>query len=169
MPNPPKAERNTGLSVQLHLQLSQRQIRLRGHPVHHLTLCLDTGPQFTARVVRNPLGLASAVPLRGNLLGPAQAHQEAIRKFLQCLFPLIVGQQKLTAQIISIWLRHRFTRRRVSPKPVYTIKENALIGHYWMNFDLDMILLEENHTFLVIQFSYVFCFVLIPYLGFYRL
>src|ERR1017187_2155603 len=38
----------------------------------------------------------------------------------------IVGQQKFSAQIIPIWLRHRFTRRRVSPIGVYTIKENAL-------------------------------------------
>ena len=106
MPYPSKTERNAGIAVQLHLQLSQRQIRLRGHPVHYLMLCLDTGPQFTARVVRNPLGLASAVPLRRNFLGPAQAHQEAIRKLLQRLLALIVGQQKLTAQVISIWLRH---------------------------------------------------------------
>src|ERR1017187_9944278 len=39
----------------------------------------------------------------------------------------IVGQQKFSAQIIPIWLRHRFTRRRVSPIGVYTIKENALV------------------------------------------
>jgi hypothetical protein len=39
---------------------------------------------------------------------------------------LIVGQQKLATQVIPIWLRHRFTRRRVSPKTVYIIKENAL-------------------------------------------
>ncbi len=40
--------------------------------------------------------------------------------------PLIVGRQKFTAQVISIRFPHRFTSRRVSPNPVYTITEIAL-------------------------------------------
>src|SRR5271165_3510417 len=126
MPDPPQTERNTGLAVQLGLQLSQRQIGFRRHPIHHLTLRLRACPPLTPRLVRHALGLPSAVPLCGNLFRPAHAHQEAIRKFLQRRLALIVGQQKLTAQVIPIWLRHRFTRRRVSPNVVYTIKENAL-------------------------------------------
>ena len=126
MPDPPQTERNTGLAVQLGLQLSQRQIGFRGHPIHDLTLRLGTCPPLTPWLVRHALGLPSAVPLCGNLFRPAHAHQKAIRQLLQRLLALIVGQQKLTAQVIPIWLRHRFTRRRVSPNLVYTIKENAL-------------------------------------------
>jgi hypothetical protein len=76
--------------------------------------------------VPHPLGLPGAVPLCGDLLRPAHAHQEPIRKFLQRLLALIVSKQKLTAQVIPLWLRHRFTRRGSSPRQVYTIKENAL-------------------------------------------
>src|SRR5664279_2416859 len=126
MPDSPQTERNTGLAVQLGLQLNQRQIGFRCHPIHHLTLRLGARPPLTPWLVRHALGLPSAVPLCGNLFRPAQAHQEAIRKLLQRLLALIVGQQKLTAQVIPIWLRHRFTRRRVSPNIVYTIKETAL-------------------------------------------
>src|ERR1035441_6158515 len=127
MPDPPQTERNTGLAVQLGLQLSQRQIGFRCHPIHHLTLRLRACPPLTPRLVRHALGLPGAVPLCGNLFRPAHAHQEAIRQLLQRLLALIVGQQKLTAQVIPIWLRHRFTRRRVSPNLVYTIKETALV------------------------------------------
>src|ERR1035441_375878 len=52
-------------------------------------------------------------------------------KLFQRLLALIVGQQKLTAQIIPIWLCHRFNRRGVSPKLVYTISENALGESLW--------------------------------------
>jgi len=83
-----------------------------------------------ARPSAAPLGLPTAIPLRGNLLRPAHAYQETIRKLLQCVLASIVGQQKLTAQVIPIWLRHRFTRRRVSPNKVYTITENTLEFHH---------------------------------------
>lgn len=124
MPDPPQAERNASLAVQLGLQLSQRQIGLRYHPIHYLTLRLGTGPPLTPRLMRYPLGLPITVPLRGNLLRPANAHQKAIRKFFQRLLALIVSQQKFTAQVIPIWLRHRFTCRRVSP---------ILSLHYYRN------------------------------------
>jgi len=39
---------------------------------------------------------------------------------------LIVGEKKFTAQIIAKGFSHVFVRRRVSPKQVYTILENAL-------------------------------------------
>src|SRR5664279_1848134 len=134
MPDSPQTERNTGLAVQLGLQLNQRQIGFRCHPIHHLTLRLGARPPLTPWLVRHALGLPSAVPLCGNLFRPAQAHQEAIRKLLQRLLALIVGQQKLTAQVIPIWLRHRFTRRRVSPNIVYTIKETALNDSIYFTF-----------------------------------
>jgi len=41
---------------------------------------------------------------------------------------LIVGEKKFTAQIIAKGFSHVFVRRRVSPKQVYTILENALIA-----------------------------------------
>src|SRR5580692_4181417 len=115
MPDPPQAKRNARLAVQLGLQLSQRQIGLRYHPIHYLTLRFGAGPPLTPRLMRYPLGLPITVPLRGNLLRPANAHQETIRKFFQRFLALIIGQQKFTAQVIPIWLRHRFTCRRVSP------------------------------------------------------
>src|ERR1035437_5208918 len=83
-------------------------------------------PQRTPGPVRHSLALPITAPLRRNLLRPAHAYQESIGKLLQRLLALIVGQQKLTAQVIPISFRHRFTRRRVSPKLVYTISENAL-------------------------------------------
>ena len=126
MPDPPQAERNAGLTLQPGLQLGQRQIGLRCDPIHHLTLRLGPGPQLTPRPVWHTLGLPCAVPLCRNLLRPAHAYQKAIRKFRQRFLASIVGQQKFSAQIIPIWLRHRFTRRRVSPIGVYIIKENAL-------------------------------------------
>ncbi len=128
MPDPTQAERNARLTMQLGLQLSQRQIGFRCHPIHHLSLRRDTGTPLAPGLVPHPLGLPGAVPLCGDLLRPAHAHQEPIRKFLQRLLALIVSKQKLTAQVIPLWLRHRFTRRGSSPRQVYTIKENALVG-----------------------------------------
>jgi hypothetical protein len=127
MPNPPQAERNASLSVQLGLQLGQRQIRLRRHPIHHLTLRLGSGTPLTPGLVWHALSLPIAIPLCGNLLRPAYTHQKAIRKFLQRVLALIVGQQKFTAQIIPISFRHRCTRRRASLNIVYTITETALV------------------------------------------
>ena len=127
MPDPPQAERNAGFAVQPGLQLGQRQIGLRCQ-THSITRrCVPA----SARNLRPgwcvyPFGMPTAVPLCGNLLRPAHTYQEAIRKLLQRLLALIVGQQKLTAQVISIWLRHQSTCRRVLPKQVYTITENAL-------------------------------------------
>jgi hypothetical protein len=106
MPNPSQAERNASLGVQLGLQLDQRQIRLRRHPIHHLTLRLGSGSPLTPGLVGHPLSLPIAIPLRGNLLCPAHAHQEAIRKLLQRVLALIVGQQKFTAQVIPISFPH---------------------------------------------------------------
>ena len=126
MPDPTQAERNARLTMQLGLQLSQRQIGFRCHPIHHLSLRRDTGTPLAPGLVPHPLGLPGAVPLCGDLLRPAHAHQEPIRKFLQRLLALIVSKQKLTAQVIPLWLRHRFTRRGSSPRQVYTIKKNAL-------------------------------------------
>ncbi len=113
--------------MQLGLQLSQRQIGFRCHPIHHLSLRRDTGTPLAPGLLPHPLGLPGAVPLCGDLLRPAHAHQEPIRKFLQRLLALIVSKQKLTAQVIPLWLRHRFTRRGSSPRQVYTIKKNALV------------------------------------------
>ncbi len=131
MPDPTQAERNARLTMQLGLQLSQRQIGFRCHPIHHLSLRRDTGTPLAPGLVPHPLGLPGAVPLCGDLLRPAHAHQEPIRKFLQRLLALIVSKQKLTAQVIPLWLRHRFTRRGSSPRQVYTIKKNALVTNLY--------------------------------------
>jgi hypothetical protein len=126
MPDPAEAERDASLAVQLGLWLSQPQIGFRRHPIHHLALHLGTGPQLTPWLVRQAHGLPVEVRLCGNLVRPTHADKEAVRKFLQHVLALIVNRQKLTTQTNPLWLRHRFTRRRVSPNKVCNISENAL-------------------------------------------
>ncbi len=106
-PDPARAQRNTGLGREPALRLSQRQIGLCGHPIHHLTLRLDSGGHLRS-LMRHTLSTAVAVPLRRKLFSPPEAHSKTIRKLFQRLFALIAGRQKLTAQVIPIGSRHRF-------------------------------------------------------------
>ncbi len=80
MPDPAQAQRNTGLGREPALQLSQRQIGLCGHPIHHLTLRVDSGPALAPSLMRHTLSTAVAVPLCRNLLSPPEAHNKTIRK-----------------------------------------------------------------------------------------
>jgi hypothetical protein len=115
--------------VQLEVQFSQRQIGLRSNPCSYLTLRLNPGVRLAPRPVWHALGLTTALALCGNLLCPANTDQKAGRQLFQRTLALVVGQQKLTAQIIPIGSPHLFTRRRQSPKSVYTITGNALAGN----------------------------------------
>ena len=76
------------------------------------------GVRFAPRLVRQTFSLAGAVARGGNLLRPADTHQKTTGKFLQRSFALIVGQQKLTAQIIPKGFPHIRVRRRVSPNTI---------------------------------------------------
>ena len=112
--------------MQLDVQFSQRQIGLRSNPCSYLTLRLNPGVRLAPRPVWHALGLTTALALCGNLLCPANTDQKAGRQLFQRTLALVVGQQKLTAQIIPIGSPHLFTRRRQSPQLVYTITGNAL-------------------------------------------
>jgi hypothetical protein len=62
--------------------------------------------RLASRLVTNTFRLPGAIPLCGNLLRPTQTHHETLCQFFKRLCALIVGGQKLPAQIISIRFRH---------------------------------------------------------------
>jgi hypothetical protein len=62
--------------------------------------------RLAPRLVTHTFRLSGAIPLHGNLLRPTKAHHETLGQFFQRPRPLVIGTQKLPAQIISIRFRH---------------------------------------------------------------
>jgi hypothetical protein len=62
--------------------------------------------RLAPRLVTHTFRLPGAIPLCGNLLRPTQTHHETLGQLLKRLGALVVGGQKLPAQVISIRFRH---------------------------------------------------------------
>src|SRR5208337_5370145 len=92
-------------------------------PGQHLLV----NPGFGTRPVTRSLDPPGALPRRGNLPSPSQAHAEALGQLDQAALAVVIGLQKLLPQIIRIGSRHRHVRGE-SPSLLYTIGRNALDG-----------------------------------------
>src|SRR5208337_89479 len=90
-------------------------------PGQHLLV----NPGFGTRPVTRSLDPPGALPRRGNLPSPSQAHAEALGQLDQAALAVVIGLQKLLPQIIRIGSRHRHVRGE-SPSLLYTIGRNAL-------------------------------------------
>ena len=80
-------------------------------PGDHLLLRFHSNTRLASWMVRHSFRLAAATPLRGNLLSPTHTHHKTFREFFQCVPTLVVGRQKLSAQIIPIRSRHTLVPR----------------------------------------------------------
>jgi hypothetical protein len=115
MPYLGQTERHTGILPQLLLHFGQGQIGLCGKPILHLRVHMHTNGGLASWLVGYAFGLTGVVALCGYLLGPTKADRESACQILQRTLALVIGVQKLAAQIIPIGFPHIITRRRVSP------------------------------------------------------
>jgi len=124
----PRLSEMPSFAVQLGLELGQCQIGLRCQPNPSLDACTFGVParQLAPGLVWHSL---RAWPVRfrcAEIFFPQPTlTRNRSASFLQRLFAAVVGQQKLTTQIIPYGFAIDSLAHRVSPKSVYTITRNC--------------------------------------------